>query len=109
MATQPQPPAKPPGSGPGGQPAPTPPAQQPANPAAKATGDEPVRTVADEQRERSEAMQAEGVEAFKARLDERDPDERPRSVPGAGFRVAATEGAERSTPEARAAQNKASP
>lgn len=94
MATQPQPPAKP---------APTPPAQQPAKPAAKAAVDEPVRTVADEQRERSEAMQAEGVEAFKARLDER-----PRSVPGAGFRHAAGE-AERSTPEARAAQHKASP
>ena len=99
MAIQPQPPAKP---------APTPPGQQPAKPAAKAPVDEPVRTVADEQRERSEAMQAEGVEAFKARLDERDPNERPRSVPGAGFRPAAGE-AERSTPEARAAQNKASP
>ena len=97
MAIQPQPPAKP---------APTPPAQQPAKSAATATADEPVRTVADEQRERSEAMQAEGVEAFKARLDERDPDERPRSVPGAAPGSKSPGG---STPEARAAQNKASP
>ena len=70
--------------------------------------DEPVVTVAQEQRARSEAMQEEGVERFKARGDDRDPNERPRSVPGVGFRPAAGE-AERSTPPARAAQNKASP
>ena len=73
-----------------------------------AEADEPVRTIAQEQRERSEAMQEEGVERFKAKGDDRDPNERPRSVPGVGFRPAAGEG-ERSTPPARAAQNKASP
>jgi hypothetical protein len=75
-----------------------------------ATGavDEPVVTIAQEQRARSEAMQEEGVERFKARGDDRDPNERPRSVPGVGFRPAAGE-AERSTPEARAYQNKAAP
>ena len=82
--------------------------------AATRAQEEPVVTVAQEQRERSEAMQAEGVERFKARGDDRDPDDRPRSVPGVGFRPAAGEGfdkgsAERSTPPARAAQNKASP
>jgi hypothetical protein len=44
--------------------------------------EEPVVTIAQEQRERSEAMQEEGVERFKARLDDRDPDERPRTVAG---------------------------
>lgn len=44
--------------------------------------EEPVRTVAQEQRERSEDMQAEGVERFKARRDDRDPRDRPRTVPG---------------------------
>ena len=101
MAMQPQPPAKP------APPAPPNPAKQPVPPHPGATQEELV-TIAQEQRERSEAMQAEGVERFKARLDERDPDQRPRSVPGAGFRAAAGE-AERSTPPARAAQNKASP
>jgi hypothetical protein len=65
------------------------------------------RTIADEQRERSDKMQAEGVERVKARLDERDPNEKPRSVPGV-HKTAASE-AERSTPPARAAQNKAAP
>jgi hypothetical protein len=95
MATQPQPPARP---------APAPPAPTAAKPPVA----EPVKTVAEEQRERSEAMQAQGVEAFKASHDERDPNERPRSVAGVGARQAAGE-AERSTPPARAAQNKASP
>lgn len=76
--------------------------------AATIGADEPVVTVAQEQRARSEALQEEGVERFKARTDDRDPNERPRSVPGVGFRPAAGE-AERSTPPARAAQNKASP
>jgi hypothetical protein len=44
--------------------------------------EEPVRTVAQEQRERSEAMAEEGVERFKARSDTRDPRERPRTVAG---------------------------
>ena len=44
--------------------------------------DEPVVTIAQEQRERSADYEAEGVERVKARLDERDPSERPRTVPG---------------------------
>lgn len=50
--------------------------------AATQAQEEPVLTVAQEQRERSEAMQEEGVERYKARLDDRDPRERPRTVPG---------------------------
>jgi hypothetical protein len=46
--------------------------------------EEPVRTVAQEQRERSEAMAEEGVERFKARSDTRDPRDRPRTVAGVG-------------------------
>ena len=42
--------------------------------------EEPVRTIAQEQRERSEDMAEEGIERRKARLDERDPRERPRTV-----------------------------
>ena len=44
--------------------------------------EEPVRTIAQEQRERSEDMAEEGIERVKARLDQRDPRERPRTVPG---------------------------
>jgi hypothetical protein len=44
--------------------------------------DPPVKTIADEQRERSEEIQAEGVERYKAKRDERDPRDRPRTVPG---------------------------
>jgi hypothetical protein len=44
--------------------------------------EEAVLTVAQEQRERSEEIQAEGVERYKARHDERDPRDRPRTVPG---------------------------
>jgi hypothetical protein len=44
--------------------------------------EEPVRTIAQEQRERSEDMAEEGVERYKARLDERDPRDRPRTVAG---------------------------
>jgi hypothetical protein len=44
--------------------------------------DEPCRTIADEQRERSDAMADMGVEAFKAANDERDPSDTPRSVAG---------------------------
>ena len=44
--------------------------------------EEPVRTIAQEQRERSEDMAEEGIERRKARLDERDPRERPRTVAG---------------------------
>jgi hypothetical protein len=44
--------------------------------------EEPVVTAAQEQRERSEAMQEEGIERFKARTDDRDPRDRPRTVAG---------------------------
>jgi hypothetical protein len=44
--------------------------------------EEPVLTAAQEQRARSEDMQEEGVERRKARLDERDPRARPRTVAG---------------------------
>lgn len=52
--------------------------------AATRAQEEPVRTVAQEQRERSEDMAEEGVERFKARRDDRDPRDRPRTVPGVG-------------------------
>jgi colicin import membrane protein len=43
----------------------------------------PVRTIADEQRERSEEMQKQGVEAWKAAHDSRSADEKqPKVVPG---------------------------
>ena len=50
--------------------------------AATRAQEEPVVTVAQEQRERSEAMAEEGVERFKARSDTRDPRDRPRTVAG---------------------------
>ena len=50
--------------------------------AATRAQEEPVRTIAQEQRERSEDMAEEGVERFKARRDDRDPRERPRTVAG---------------------------
>ena len=50
--------------------------------AATRAQEEPVRTIAQEQRERSEDMAEEGVERFKARRDERDPRDRPRTVAG---------------------------
>jgi len=50
--------------------------------AATRAQEEPVRTIAQEQRERSEDMAEEGIERRKARLDERDPRERPRTVAG---------------------------
>jgi hypothetical protein len=50
--------------------------------AATRTQEEPVLTVAQEQRARSEDMAAEGVERFKARRDDRDPRDRPRTVAG---------------------------
>jgi translation initiation factor IF-2 len=73
MATQPQPtpPPKPP--------TPPPPAAKPA-PA-------PVKTIADEQRERSEEIQREGVEAWKAKHDERtEDDKKGRVVTGVAHR-----------------------
>jgi hypothetical protein len=46
--------------------------------------DPPVRTAADEQRERSQDIQDKGVEAVKAAHDERDPKDRPQAVAGVG-------------------------
>ena len=48
---------------------------------------ESVRTIADEQRERSDEMAAKGVEAWKAEHDERSADEKqPKVVPGVAHR-----------------------
>ena len=55
---------------------------RPYEPTASLAQEEPVRTIAQEQRERSEDMAEEGIERRKARLDERDPRERPRTVAG---------------------------
>jgi hypothetical protein len=44
--------------------------------------DEPVRTIADEQRERSAEIEAMGVEAWKAAHDERSQEEEQHQVPG---------------------------
>jgi hypothetical protein len=46
------------------------------------TADPPVRTIADEQRERSAEIEAEGVEPWKEKRDMRPPGERPQQVPG---------------------------
>jgi hypothetical protein len=73
---------------------------------------EPVTTIAQEQRERSDEMAATGVEAWKASHDERDPDDQPRTVPGVGptsvgegqppqAQAGTWAGSTRSTPEAR--------
>jgi hypothetical protein len=58
-------------------------AQPPAN---KQPAPEPVETVADEQRKRSEEIEREGVEKWKAKHDTRSPEERQQQVPGAGGR-----------------------
>jgi hypothetical protein len=75
MATTPHPPAKP-------EPKAKPPEPKPEPKAAKPEPDPPVRTAADEQRERSEELQAKGVETVKAEQDERDPADKARQVPG---------------------------
>jgi hypothetical protein len=85
MATQPQP--TPP-------PQPKPPAdpqdKDAANKAAlelqKKQAGEPVKTVADEQRERSEEMQTMGVDKWMAQFDQRPENERPKQVKGVGFK-----------------------
>jgi hypothetical protein len=43
---------------------------------------ERVRTIVDEQRERSEEMQRMGVEAWKAANDQRTPEQMPQPVEG---------------------------
>jgi hypothetical protein len=42
----------------------------------------PVRTIADEQRERSEEIQREGIDKWKAAHDERGAEDKPKVVPG---------------------------
>jgi hypothetical protein len=81
MATTPSPPVKPatPAAPP---PAPAPPAAKVEGAKAKPEPDPPVKTIADEQRQRSDEVAAEGVEKVKARLDQRDPKDRPRAVAG---------------------------
>jgi hypothetical protein len=41
-----------------------------------------VKTAGEEQLERSEEMEREGIEKWKARHDMRDEKDRPRQVPG---------------------------
>lgn len=68
-----------------------------------------VRTVADEQRERSEQIAGEGVEKWKAEHDERsEEDKKSHQVPGVAPPApegGSWQGSTRSTPAARAAQN----
>ena len=88
MANQPhptQPPAKPA--------QPTPPAAKPEDPQAAKTAEppkpapEPVKTIADEQRQRSDEIAREGVEAWKAKHDERTEEEKKgRPVTGVPHR-----------------------
>ena len=130
MATQPtHPPPKPPSPPPALKPQEPPKAPSPAHPnpkpsdhdydrdpqAAKVEGyqavPEPlVKTVADEQRERSEEIQKQGVDAWKAAHDERSPEERQgRQVPGVGHVTDESKLKGNSTPEARTAQHPAAP
>ena len=87
---------------------------EPGGPSAGAAGsmDPPVRTIADEQRARSEAMEADGMQAWSDQHDERDPDRQPKQVPGVGPTSISAESAPpkgNSTPEARTAQHPAAP
>jgi hypothetical protein len=76
------------------QPHPTPPKPTPPPPPpAKVEGAKheaptppPVRTIADEQRERSDEIARMGVEKYKQSIDMRSPEDRPKVVEG----VAAT-------------------
>ena len=70
----------------------------------------PVETIADEQRARSEEIEEQGVDAWKAAHDERSPDEKPKVVPGVSHRaVDESELRGNSTPAARTAQHPAAP
>ena len=95
MATQPKP-----------QPKPDP--DPPPKPlAADAPKREVTRTIADEQRERSDEIAREGVEQWKARHDSRtDEEKQSRQIPGVGP-TNVEDG--KSTPEARRYQNPAAP
>jgi hypothetical protein len=44
----------------------------------------PVRTIADEQRERSDEIAKMGVEAYKRSIDQRKDEDKPKPVPGVG-------------------------
>ena len=91
------------------------PAHQPDPQAAKVEGyqaapEPPTKTIADEQRERSEEIQKQGVDAWKAAHDERSPEERQgRQVPGVGHVTDESKLKGNSTPEARTAQHPAAP
>ena len=69
----------------------------------------PVRTIADEQRERSAEIQAEGTEKWKQEHDERSAEEKQgRQVEGVAPPApegGSWQGSSRTTPQARAAQN----
>jgi hypothetical protein len=43
---------------------------------------EPVKTIADEQRERSEEMEKEGVDKWMSKFDQRAPEERRQQIKG---------------------------
>jgi hypothetical protein len=47
---------------------------------------EPLHTIADEQRARSEEIQRMGVTAYMAQFDSRDPEAQQQSVPGVQHR-----------------------
>ena len=91
-------------------PAPPPPATQLPEPPAP-----PLKTIADEQRARSDEIARAGVEKWKAAHDERTDEEKAgRQVPGVAPPAPNPEGGSwqgstRTTPPARAAQNPAAP
>jgi hypothetical protein len=104
MATQPKPHPKP-------YPDPDPPPPKASTSSAVAhEADKPVqrevtRTVADEQRERSDDIARKGVEQWKAEHDSRtDEEKKPHQIPGVGP-TTVQDG--KSTPEARKYQNPA--
>jgi hypothetical protein len=92
MATQPQPPPRqatptptprptPPPPQRAAAPTPTPtPTPTPAPP--RRPQQPPVQTIAEEQRERSDEIARMGVENYKASIDQRGPDDKPRPVAG---------------------------
>ena len=102
MATQPKAPAK----AAQHQPEPHPLAAEETAPTAAPA---PVRTIADEQRERSAEIQAEGTEKWKQEHDERSAEEKQgRQVEGVAPPApegGSWQGSTRTTPQARAAQN----
>jgi hypothetical protein len=98
MATQPKPQPKP-------DPDPPPAAHEAHKPAAPRQ--EVTRTIADEQRERSDEIARRGVERWKAEHDGRtDEDKQTHQVEGVGP-TTVQDG--KSTPEARRYQNPAAP